>query len=222
MRCGVTGRDHDLKLRQLEDVVPNVSRETFERLLAYEALFFKWSKAINLAAPSTLGEFWSRHIVDSAQLASFARMDRAWLDLGSGGGLPGIVLAILTTPSYAQPIQLVESNSKKAAFLRAALNETGAKGIVHNCRIEDAVRFVGHAEFVSARALASLERLCALGEPWLSSGSIGVFHKGRDYLREIGEARGGWDFDLIEHPSVLSDDSVILEISNLKRRNNSV
>lgn len=206
------------KYAQLQRAVPNVSRETFERLLKYEALFFKWSKAFNLSAPSTLNDFWQRHIVDSAQVANFTKLTGEWVDIGSGGGLPGIVIAVFLTEAGAEPIHLVESNGKKAAFLRTALTETGAKGIVHAVRIEDAVKTIQSPAFITARALASLNQLLGLAEPWFQKQAKGLFHKGRDYQSEITDARGGWDFDLIEHQSVVSDESVVLEISNVQRR----
>jgi 16S rRNA (guanine527-N7)-methyltransferase len=210
---------NEQKFVQLQRAVPDVSRETFERLLKYEAMFFKWSKAINLAAPSTLQEFWLRHVVDSAQIASLQKLSGKWVDIGSGGGLPGIILAVFLTEAGAEPIHLVESNGKKAAFLRSALTETGAKGIVINQRVESALAKVGKVDIVTARALSSLSALFAMAEAWLSQGATGLFHKGREFQREIEEARGGWYFDLIEHASVVESDSVILEISNLKRRN---
>jgi 16S rRNA (guanine527-N7)-methyltransferase len=210
---------NEQKFVQLQRAVPDVSRETFERLLKYEAMFFKWSKAINLAAPSTLQEFWLRHVVDSAQIASLQKPSGKWVDIGSGGGLPGIILAVFLTEAGAEPIHLVESNGKKAAFLRSALTETGAKGIVINQRVESALAKVGKVDIVTARALSSLSALFAMAEAWLSQGATGLFHKGREFQREIEEARGGWYFDLIEHASVVESDSVILEISNLKRRN---
>ena len=205
------------KQAQIADIVPDVSRETCEALNRYEHLFLKWSKSINLAAPSTLDEFWSRHVVDSAQIVALQPLKGQWADIGSGGGLPGLVMAVLLTEKNCPPIHLVESNGKKAAFLRSALIETGAKGIVHNRRIEDAVKTISRPDVVTARALASLDILLNLTEAWLSNGSVGLFHKGREYQREIEEARGGWKFDLIEHKSVVSDDSVILKISNLQR-----
>lgn len=210
---------NEQKFVQLQKAVPDVSRETFENLLKYESLFFKWSKAINLAAPSTLQEFWLRHVVDSAQIASLQKLSGKWVDIGSGGGLPGLILAIFLTEAGAEPIHLVESNGKKAAFLRTALTETGAKGNVINQRVGDAVAKIGEVDYVTARALASLSDLLAMSENWMAHGATGLFHKGREFQREIEEARGGWDFDLIEHASVVESDSVILEISNLKRRN---
>jgi 16S rRNA (guanine527-N7)-methyltransferase len=116
------------KFHALQRIVPDVSRETFQRLLAFEALFLKWSKAFNLAAPSTLADLWDRHILDSAQLISIERPHDTWLDLGSGGGLPGVIMAIFMAEAKGGHVHLVESNGKKIAFLRSAISETGAAG----------------------------------------------------------------------------------------------
>lgn len=202
----------DRKFQSLRQLLPYVSRETFERLLVYEALFFKWSKAINLAAPSTLGEFWDRHILDSAQIASIQKPDGIWLDIGSGGGLPGIVMSILLRESPAGLIHLVESNGKKAAFLRQALIETGGSGQVHTVRIEEAYDEIGPVAIVTARALAPLPMLISLAHPWLKSGARGLFHKGREYREEIKAARDDWHIDLIEHISSVDATSAVLEI----------
>ena len=158
-------------------------------------------------------------LLTARKIASLHKLGGKWVDIGSGGGLPGIILAVFLTEAGAEPIHLVESNGKKAAFLRSALTETGAKGTIINQRVESAFARVGKADIVTARALSSLSALFAMTEGWLSHGATGLFHKGREFQREIDEARGGWDFDLIEHPSVVEGDSVILEISNLKRRN---
>jgi 16S rRNA (guanine527-N7)-methyltransferase len=197
---------------QLQAILPDVSRETFQRLLAFEALFIKWSSAYNLAASSTLNNFWRRHIMDSAQLAAIRQPSGIWLDLGSGGGLPGLVIAILMRGSGAGMVHLVESNGKKAAFLRHALLETGATGIVHQVRIEDAKRTVPQAEVITARALAGLSDLLRLAKPWLDTGAIALFHKGREFREEIRQARDEWQFDLIEHNSAVDPASAILEI----------
>lgn len=202
----------DDKFTKLRQVLPDVSRETFEKLIAYEALFHKWSKAFNLAAPSTLPEFWNRHILDSAQLASLRKPCGIWVDIGSGGGLPGIVMAILLRETEAGLIHLVESNGKKAAFLRQALIETGGAGHVHNARIEEAYRETGPANVVSARALAPLSTLLALARPWLNTGATALFHKGRDYREEVKAAGDAWRFDLIEHASAVDPTSAVLEI----------
>lgn len=203
--------------KSLRKILPHVSRETLEDLFAFEALFRKWSKAINLASPSTLNHLWERHILDSAQLYCLAPNAKHWLDLGSGGGFPGVVLAILMKEKGVSRIDLVESNSKKSAFLRTALGLASAPGTVHAARI-DAVRDkIPTPDIVTARALASLGDLFVLTEPWLTKGATALFQKGRDYRREIDETRDGWVFDLVEHGSTVDRDSVILQVSNLRK-----
>ena len=122
------------KEKRLQEVLSHVSRETVDNLSDFEELFRKWSKAINLASPSTLDNLWERHIVDSAQLFDMAPSTTKWLDLGSGGGFPGVVLAILLKQRPGGRIDLVESNGKKAAFLRTALGQFSAPGTVHAAR----------------------------------------------------------------------------------------
>ncbi|MDA4845355.1 16S rRNA (guanine(527)-N(7))-methyltransferase RsmG [Hoeflea poritis] len=203
-------------MERLTDLI-HVSRETLDRLDRFVALFTKWSRAINLVAPSTLDQLWERHVLDSAQLYALDPRPRKWLDLGSGGGFPGIVMAILMMETEIGSVDLVESNRKKAAFLQRAIAETGARGQVHTLRIEAASQQLAGYQAVSARALADLERLLGYAEPWLAAGATGYFHKGRDYRREIDEARRSWSFDLLEHESMIDADSVILQIYNLKR-----
>ena len=205
------------KFEQLRRVVPDVSRETFDRLLAYEQLFMKWSKSFNLASPATLHEFWSRHVLDSAQLFTIKEPKGTWLDIGSGGGLPGVVTAIMMRESTGAHAHLIESNGKKVAFLRTALLETGAAGTVHQSRIEDAPNIITAVDIVTARAVSSLERLFQLTSPWLLNGATGLFHKGRDFQREFDETRGAWRADLIKHVSVIDPASVIVEVKSLAR-----
>ena len=208
----------DHRFSELQSILPDVSRETFQRLLAFESLFLKWSQTFNLAAPSTLNQLWGRHILDSAQLACLRKPDGVWVDIGSGGGLPGVVMAILMKEVPDGHVHLVESNGKKAAFLRTALSETGASGTIHNIRIEDVSVKIANANVITARALAPLPKLLELAEPWLSNGATGLFHKGRDYLSEIKLAGYEWQFDLLEHASAIDRESVILEIRSLKRK----
>lgn len=205
------------RLAEIRDVAGAVSRETLGRLGVFEAEFRKWSTRINLAAPSTLDALWSRHILDSAQLLPLAPDATDWLDLGSGGGFPGAVLAILLTERENGRIELVESNNKKAAFLKSVLGSLGAPAIVHVCRIEEAVQRVRQPQVVTARALAPLPRLLDLARPWLEAGATGLFHKGRDYAAEIAESRDAWRFDLVEHRSRVDPASRILAVSNLTR-----
>lgn len=193
-----------------------VSRETSERLDHFVSLFEKWSRSINLIAPSTKQQIWQRHIADSAQLSKILPEPKQWVDLGSGGGFPGVITAILLAEAGSGWVHLVESNHKKASFLRLALSETGARGSIHVCRIEDAPQKVTECEAISARALADLDLLLDYTNPWAKKTPDlrCLFHKGRDYQAEIEKARGRWRFDLVIHPSALERDSVILEITN--------
>lgn len=195
-----------------------VSRETWKRLEIYAELVAKWQKRINLISPKTLPELWTRHVLDSLQLARLTPEPRVWVDMGSGAGFPGLVTAIHLVPRNDGWVHLIESNNKKASFLRQVIAETGARASVHPMRI-DAVQPTLSPEAISARALASLPELlghCALfaaGNPDLQM----WFHKGLDYQQEVRSARDQWRFDLVEHDSLLEDDSVILQVSNLAR-----
>jgi 16S rRNA (guanine527-N7)-methyltransferase len=206
------------KYESLQALLPDVSRETFQCLIRFEETFLKWNASINLAAPSTLAHLWSRHILDSAQLPALRPLEGKWLDLGSGGGFPGAILAILAGQNREASIQLVESNGKKAAFLQTATAQMQASSKVHIMRIETAQQHIIGVDVVTARALAPLNSLLGLAFPWLSAGAIGLFHKGREFSKEIDFARDAWTFDLIEHPSKIDEASVILEISNVSHR----
>ncbi|MCI9868034.1 16S rRNA (guanine(527)-N(7))-methyltransferase RsmG [Rhizobium skierniewicense] len=198
----------------------SVSRETQERLEHFVELFKKWNATTNLVAPSTLPELWSRHIADSAQIFHLSSQSRTWVDLGSGGGFPGIITAILLAEQQDGWVHLVESNNKKAGFLRVALKETGARGSVHPVRIETAPSLVGPCDAVSARALAELDALFDYIHPWvvLNGELRSYLNKGRDYEAEVQKARIRWDFDLIRHQSSIEASSVVLEISDLRRK----
>lgn len=202
---------------QLCRVAGDVSRETYGRLLTFESEFRRWNSRINLAAASTLPELWDRHILDSAQLLALGSGKLRWLDLGSGGGFPGAIVAIMLTGEPGASVTLVESNRKKAAFLQATLGRLGAPASVVASRIDEATRVVTVPEIVTARALAPLDKLLELSSPWLLAGARALFHKGRDYKAELANSRVAWAFDLIEHRSKIDDDSVVLEIVNLVR-----
>lgn len=195
----------------------SVSRETFESVISFEALFRKWAARINLVAPSTLDETWQRHILDSAQLGKLAPNAQRWLDLGSGGGFPGAIIALLLKDRPGAAIDLVESNGKKAAFLRTSLAELKASARIHAKRIEETYGTIHDPQVVTARALAPLGKLLGLAEPWLAASARAFFHKGRDYRTEIEESAAAWHFDLVEHRSLVDPNSVILEVSALKR-----
>lgn len=204
----------DARLDRLQSLAGPVSRETFDRLVQFEATFRRWSARINLAAPSTLDALWDRHILDSAQLLSLAPAARRWIDVGSGGGFPGAVLAILLAQHSGSSVQLVESNRKKAAFLISVLQEVGVAAQVHARRIEQCHDLLQTPEIVTARALAPLPRLLELTAPWLVRGARGLFHKGRDYRREVQESVNAWHFDLIEHTDKVDAAAVILDVRN--------
>ena len=202
---------------QLCELAGPVSRETFDRLRAFEGLFAKWAARINLSAPSTLNDIWRRHILDSAQLARIAPDARRWVDLGSGGGFPGLVLAFLLAEREGASIDLVESNRKKASFLQMVCGEFGLPARIHAKRIEDTYQVIRDVGVVTARALAPLPLLLELAAPWLETGARALFHKGRDYRLEVEESAQLWSFELIEHKSMIDPQSIVLEISKLRR-----
>jgi 16S rRNA (guanine527-N7)-methyltransferase len=196
-----------------------VSRETLSRLETFADVFTKWSSVINLVAPSTKIDLWERHILDSAQLMTLQSKAGDWVDLGSGGGFPGIVTAIFMAERGEGHVHLVESNNKKAAFLRAALAATGGRGSVHAVRIETAPDIIQSCDFLSARALAELDLLCAYAEPWAQRNPdfVCYLHKGRDYRSEVEKSHRRWSYDLVKHTSIVEPDSVVLEIRRLQK-----
>ncbi len=197
----------------------HVSRETLDSLEAFEREFLRWSAKINLIASSTAADLWNRHILDSAGILKLVPADaRRFVDLGSGGGFPGVVLAILLKDRPGTQMTLIESNAKKAAFLRTALGVAHAKGVVEVARVEQSKARAAQFDVVTARALAPLPMLLELSEPWLCSGAVGLFHKGRDYEREVKDARDAWTLDLVKHPGTADAESVVLEIRHLARK----
>lgn len=200
----------------------DVSRETVERLHIYVDLVLKWQPAQNLIAPSTIPDIWVRHVVDSLQTHWSLPDATTWVDIGSGAGFPGIVTAILLADVPDAHVHLIESNQRKAAFLRTALRETGSKGTVHPGRIESVAKEWQHGpvDAVSARALASLDLLLSLSEPFTAQGATAVFHKGQDFQREINEASHTWTFDLVEKKSLIDPTSRMLLLSNISARPN--
>ena len=195
----------------------NVSRETMEKLSIYQDLLVRWQRKTNLVASSTIKDYWNRHIADSIQCCLIKPDTKIWTDLGSGGGFPGMVIAAELNNVEGAQMSLVESNAKKCAFLRTVAREIDVQVGINNMRIEDFIASDNAPEVVTARALTNLNSLLAYCEPWISAKTIGLFHKGRDYQKELEECHDKWRFDLIEHKSEIADDSVILEISNLAR-----
>jgi 16S rRNA (guanine527-N7)-methyltransferase len=251
-----------------------VSPEVLARLAIFERLLRQWQKAVNLVAPSTLGEVWHRHFADCAQLVALAPQANAWVDLGSGAGLPGLVVAIMlaqTSPAvastlpatspvapsppqgggHARTVTLIESDSRKCAFMREVLRQTGISAAAHGCG--HPLRNTGHAataaaggavsqagnglvvdilsrrmplratqvrldatDVVSARALAPLDKLMALGFPLFGPATVGLFLKGRDVDSEIEAARQAWTFHVDLVASITDASGRIAVIRQLK------
>jgi 16S rRNA (guanine527-N7)-methyltransferase len=189
-----------------------VSRETLERLDAYVALLAAWNRRINLVGASTMGDPWRRHILDSAQLwAHLPPKARVLIDLGSGAGLPGLILAILGVPE----VHLIESDQRKAAFLREAARVTGALAQIHPQRAEKMPRL--GADVVTARAVASLPDLLDIAEPFIATHSICLFLKGRAAAEELTLAAKSWKMVARLLPS-LSDPGGALVILEAPQR----
>lgn len=206
------------KYLTLKEIVHSVSRETAASLMAFEEAVKKWQSHINLIANATLPELWTRHILDSAQIAALQPDAKNWCDIGSGGGFPGIVTAILLKEKSGFHIDLVESNSKKAAFLRSVSAEFNLPATVHTCRIETSYIHIKKPEIITSRALASLGKLVELTLPWFEQGATALFQKGRDYKKEMAEAEQNWEFNSVVHQSKIDSQSVILEISKINPR----
>lgn len=190
-----------------------VSRETLGRLEAYAELLLQWQQRINLISPSTIPELWSRHILDSAQLVRLKPDARCWVDLGSGGGLPGLVIACFLAESVEGRIHLVESNGKKAAFLRHVATTLCLPAEIHVQRIEAAIPLLPQPEIVTARALATLDELIGYSNLLLKRGALGLFPKGRDVDDELTAAQRNWHFSYTLHRSVTDSAARIVEIA---------
>ncbi|MWD27084.1 16S rRNA (guanine(527)-N(7))-methyltransferase RsmG [Aquicoccus sp. SCR17] len=199
-----------------QDLPVDVSRETSDRLKTYESLLQTWNPRINLVSRSTLSEAWTRHIVDSVQIFDLAPGFTHWADLGSGGGFPGLVCAILAAERVPDAeFTLVESDQRKCAFLRSVARETGVKVQVKASRIE-ALPPLG-ADLLSARALADLPALLTHAERHLSPAGTAIFPKGRQWEKEVEAARKTWQFDLETSKSITDEQAVILQIKGVSR-----
>ena len=195
-----------------------VSHETEARLDAYVALLMQWQAKTNLVASSTLPQLWTRHIADSLQLLPLAPDAKVWVDLGSGGGFPGVVLACALMERPGAAVHLAERNAKKAAFLREALRITGATGTVHLADIGDYVdSFPGKADCVTARALAPLHQVVGFAEPLMRKGAKALFLKGQDVEAELTEATKYWKIEPRLHPS-LTGQGWIVELDRAERQ----
>ncbi len=189
-----------------------VSRETLARLEAYAELLTRWSARINLVGRDTLPDLWRRHMLNSAQLRPLVPCDaKTLIDLGSGAGFPGLVLAILGVPG----VELVEADSRKAAFLREAARITAATVTLRPCRIAAAPPHA--ADVVTARALAPLDRLLGLASPFIGPETVCLFPKGERAAQELTVARKGWTMIASTHQSVADPRGVVLRLHKVAR-----
>jgi 16S rRNA (guanine527-N7)-methyltransferase len=211
-----------------------VSRETLEHLATYEGLLRRWQRAVNLVAPSTLDAIWQRHFADSAQLVALAPSARTWVDLGSGAGFPGLVVAIVLAGERSRRgeeeltlprMTLIESNARKCAFLREVVRATQIAAALSvdilSTRIETATTQASlqPPDVVSARAVAPLDKLFGLAAPLFASSTVGLFLKGRDAAAELQAAEKLWDFQSELVPSRTEHDARIVVVRKLERKN---
>ena len=196
-----------------------VSRETEQRLDRFIDLLGQWQSKINLVAPSTLPHLWTRHVSDSLQLLELQPAALRWMDLGSGGGFPGVVLACALAERPGAVIHLVERNAKKAAFLREAIRVTSSPGVVHLSEIGDIVDTVeDRIDCVTARALAPLNQLLRFAEPLVRKGAKALFLKGQDVDAELTEATKCWTIRPLLHSSRTGGGGWIVELDRIERR----
>lgn len=216
----------------MNDLKTQVSRETLERLDLYESLLKLWQPRINLVANATLPDVWSRHFLDSAQILPLIPAEaRVFVDLGSGGGFPGLVLAIMlherrqiegATGVADRPWRfvLVESDVRKCAFLREVARQTGVAVEILSTRIEnpETQYKLAPVDVVTARALAPLDRLLGLAAPLFGERTVGLFLKGQGAQAEVVAARSRWAFEASFVPSVTAVDARIVKVRSLRPR----
>lgn len=195
----------------------NVSRETLDLLNRYVDLIVKWNPKINLVSKSTIDDIWSRHIEDSLQVYFQTNVvGQKWLDIGSGGGLPGIVIAILAkTYNQDRHVDLMESDQRKSVFLRTVIRELDLSATVITARIESAEPVC--SDILSARALADLSDLLEFSERHLRKGGHCVFPKGKNWQSELKKAQESWRFQYEVFTSVTDADAVVLKLWEVER-----
>ena len=200
--------------------IDGVSRESLDRLSAYVDLLLQWQAKVNLIGPRTVDQIWHRHIADSLQLLTLLpdRCTRI-LDLGSGAGLPGIPLALALGPERHVTVHLVESNAKKAAFLRQAVRVTQASACIHNVRIEslDSAALRNGVDVVTSRALAPLSKLLDYSRKPLENSAVALFLKGQDVERELTDAAKYWKVSAERIASLTEPKACILKIKEATR-----
>jgi 16S rRNA (guanine527-N7)-methyltransferase len=200
-----------------------VSRETLDRFDAFVRLLRQWQSVKNLVGPATLHEVWHRHIADSLQLIRYGPLHRRWVDIGSGAGFPGLVMAIamrdpLLSPQGTGHVHLIEPNARKAAFLQEASRVTGTATTVHAKRFEEVLPTLpADVAVVTARAVTRLAGLCGMVAPLVDKGAVALFLKGQDVDLELTEATRYWKIIVERWPSITQAGAAVLRISSLRR-----
>ena len=214
-----SGKFQSEDFTKVQQMFPQVSRETWEKLQILVEILNKWQTAINLIAPKTLPNVWIRHIADSLQLFELAPQAQKWVDLGSGGGFPGLVIAAMLAQQHDSThyiMHLVESDQRKCVFLREAARLMNVNVCVHNGRIENILSSWNESvDVVTARALSSLNQLIFLAFPLLEKGCPGLFPKGHDAKRELTEAAKYWNIKSTLIPSKTDPSASIVRIDSL-------
>jgi 16S rRNA (guanine527-N7)-methyltransferase len=193
-----------------------VSRETAERLDRFVAMLLQWQQRLNLIARSTEATVWTRHVADSLQLLALAPAARTWVDLGSGAGFPGLVIACALAETPGAQAHLIESTQKKANFLREAARATGAPALVHAMRVADFIKEAPPIDVVTARAFAPLDKLLAEAYPLLKRGAKGLFPKGQDVGAELTEAAKCWNIQSTLMPSRTDPNAGIIVVHSVE------
>jgi len=194
-----------------------VSRETLDRLDRFVAVLLEWQQRMNLIASSTEPKLWTRHIADSLQLLALAPQARIWVDLGTGAGFPGVVIACALADKPGARVHLVERSTKKAAFLREVVQATGAPAEVHAVGLEDFVEnLAAPVDVVTARALAPLAVLLTGTYPLLKTGTLGLFPKGQDVDAELTEAAKCWSIQSSLAPSLTDPRAKIVCVTGIR------
>ena len=208
----------EIKVEQLRKIGLDVSRETINDLLFFEAELFKWNKNINLISDNTKNQIWERHILDSAQLNKFIKIYNNVLDIGSGGGFPAIVLAILNKHNEGFKINLIEKLNKKCVFLQNIVARLKLPATIHNMRIEEYKCDNLESIVITSRAFANLDNILTLTESFFkNSKCVAFLQKGKNFQNEIVNAKKNWHFFMYIYNSKLQDGSVILKITDVRK-----
>ena len=195
--------------------VKDVSRETLQKLEAFAELVRKWNPKINLVSKSSLDDLWDRHILDSVQVFRLVEQGGNWVDIGSGCGFPGIVIAILNQEEQRFRVRLVESDQRKCAFLRTAIRELELTATVDNERIENAQNL--DADVLSARALSDLSQLLIYAAMHLKPSGVAIFPKGQNWQQEVEDAQHLWSYQFEAIESKTNSAAAVLMIKDITR-----